>query len=183
MLGLITGLWHSNCVNTNVHYPTGVVFYYVLLQLALWWLLHVSILFWKICFPFHARSFESAGRFKYVHIVCVIVGLLVPWIPVIVVFANGGFTMITFPPLPCTGREAGPTFYGLVLPIILLLQIGITLLIILFWTVHKVCPPKTTVYIITASYIYTCDCESPLLITPYIDDYFILYIRKKGYSG
>ncbi len=130
-----------------VYYPAGVVFYYVLLQLALWWIFHVSILFWKIRFPFHARSFETARRFKYVHIVCVIVGLLVPWIPIIVVFANGGFSVVAFPPLPCTGREAGPTFYGLVLPVILLLQIGITLLIILFWTVHKVCPPKTTVYI------------------------------------
>ncbi len=118
---------------------TGMVFYYVLLQLALWWIFHVVVLFWKIRFPFHARRFESARRFKYIHIACVALGLLVPWIPIIAVFAKGGFTMTTFPQLLCTGREADPTFYALVLPVIILLQIGVTLLIILFWTVHKVC--------------------------------------------
>ncbi len=124
-------------MNTYIN-TIGVVLYYVTLQLALWWFLHVLILFWKVEFPFHARSFENAGRFKYIHIIWATVGVLLPLVPVITVLANGGFTIPQFPPLLCTGREADPTFYSLLLPIIVLLQTGITLMVILFRTIHKV---------------------------------------------
>ena len=123
----------------------GMVFYYCLFQLAVWWFCHVVSLFWKIRFPFHARSFETAHRLKYIHIVMVIVGLVLPTLPVIVAFTAGtpstrGFGLTRFPPILCTSLERDSTFYSLVLPINILLAVGVPLLIIIFWIIHKVYP-------------------------------------------
>lgn len=96
------------------------------------------MLVWKIRFPLHARSFETSHRVKYIHAAVIVSALLVPWIPVIATFATGGFTNTSFPPILCTGEDADASFYSLVVPLIVLLQVGVTLLIILFWTLHKV---------------------------------------------
>lgn len=113
------------------------MFYYTLLQEALWWFIHVAAFFWKVKFPFHARSCEER-QLKYAHIAGVLVALLLPILPVAVALANGGFVIATFPPLLCTGKKAAPTFYSLVVPVVILLQIGITMLLITFWTIRKV---------------------------------------------
>ena len=121
----------------------GIVFYYGIFQLAVWWFCHVVSLFWKIRFPFHARSFETAHRIKYIHITMVIVGLVLPTLPVIVTFTAGnpssrGFGLTRFPPILCTSLQRDPTFYSLVLPINILIAIGVPLVIIIFRTIHKV---------------------------------------------
>ena len=116
--------------------------YYGLFQLAVWWFCHEVSLFWGICFPFHARSFQTAHRTKYVHITMVAVGLVLPALSVIVTFTTGdpsGFGLTRFPPILCTGLQRDSTFYSLVLPINILLATGIPLLIIIFWIIHKVC--------------------------------------------
>ena len=116
--------------------------YYGLFQLAVWWFCHEISLFWGIRFPFHAKSFETAHRTKYVHITMVAVGLVLPALPVIVTFTTGdpsGFGLTRFPPILCTGLQRDSTFYSLVLPINILMATGIPLLIIIFWIIHKVC--------------------------------------------
>ena len=130
----------------------GVVFYYSLLQLAVFWFCHVLALFWKIRFPFHSRSFQMAHRVKYIHIAAVALGILVPFIPIIATMsqyahkrssveaATGGlgFGITRFPPLLCTGRHADTTFYSLILPLLVILMIGMTILLIIFWIIHRV---------------------------------------------
>ena len=117
----------------------GIVLYYGLLQLALWWFFHVLTLFWKIKFPLHAKAVESAHQMRYVHLTMVILGLTLPLVPVIASLATTGFGLNRFPAILCGGTNANITFYALLLPVILLLQVGITLLVVLFWTIHKVC--------------------------------------------
>ena len=73
----------------------------------------------------------------------VIVGLVLPALPVVVTFAaaardSRGFGLIRFPPILCSGLQSDATFYSFVLPINILLAIGIPLLIIIFWIIHKV---------------------------------------------
>ena len=137
-------------ISFSAFYTVGTVFYYGLFQIIVWWFCHELSLFWKIRFPFHARSFETSHRTKYVHITMVTVGLLLPALPVIVTFAiaardSRGFGLIRLPPILCSGLQRDATFYSLVLPINIFLAIGIPLLIIIFWTIHKVipCPPNT----------------------------------------
>ncbi len=119
-------------------YHTGAVFYYTLLQTTVWWLLYVLMLFWRVRFPLHIRSFGKTHWLKFVHISCVTLALLAPWIPVIAAFATGGFTNASFPPQLCTGRDSEAAFYSLMVPIMVIMQIGVSLLIVIFWTLHKV---------------------------------------------
>ncbi len=139
----------------------GMLFTYLLCQMSLWWLFHTSSLFWKVLFPFHSRSFEVSGRIKHIHISCAVIGIVLPFIPIITsmskfaadvhgqannesspgeLFLSGGlgFTFARFPALLCVGSNKNAVFYSLVLPIDLILAIGCTLLLIMFWSVHKV---------------------------------------------
>ena len=36
-----------------------------------------------VLFPFHSRPVEMSGRVKYIHITCVIIGILIPFVPII----------------------------------------------------------------------------------------------------
>ena len=137
----------------------GIVCLYTLLQIAMWWLFHTSALLWKVKFPLHARSYDNAGKTKYIHMACVIVGVVVPLLPIValmadyalevqsnavlqaanVTFMSGGlgFTLSRFPPIFCHGTSS-VMFYGLALPLILIFFVGITELVLLFAVVHKV---------------------------------------------
>ena len=138
-----------------------MLFTYILCQMAVWWLFHTASLFWKVIFPFHSRSVEVSGRVKYIHITCVIAGILFPFVPIITSMSklavdvreraeNGtsshqlflseglGFFSSRFPAILCTGSDRDAVFYSLILPIDLILATGCTLLLIIFWSVHRV---------------------------------------------
>ena len=112
----------------------------------------MCILFWKIKFPFRARSFDVSHRTKYIHIVCLLVCLIFPLLPIVVIIGHDlrtnaetaaaigtlGFGPIRFPPILCVGLDGDAVFYSLVLPIILTLAVGMALLVLMFWFVRKV---------------------------------------------
>ena len=143
---------HSVFISNLYIAPLGMIFYYCLLQLAAFWLCHVLSLFWKVKFPFHSRAFQMANHVKYIHITCVVIGVIFPLLPVVATmsqYAHGkstaevakgglGFGITRFPPLLCTGRHGDTTFYSLILPILTILMIGIPIVIIIFWIIHKV---------------------------------------------
>lgn len=131
---------------------------YTLVQLAVWWLFHTTTLFWKIRFPFHARSFEASHKIKYIHIGCVIAGVVLPLVPILTSMADFavdlesnpsrnvssfisgglGYGQTRFPPILCTGSDRNAVYYSVVLPIDMILAVGCSLLVIIFWIVHKV---------------------------------------------
>ena len=57
-----------------------------------------------------------------------------------VTFVSGGmgYGFPRFPPIICIGTDSDSVFYSIVLALIILLGIGITIIILLFWFVHKV---------------------------------------------
>ena len=104
-----------------------------------------------------------SGKVKYIHITCVIAGILLPLLPIITsmakfamdirkqnekstsqikndLFLSGGlgFTTSRFPSILCAGRDQDVIFYTVVLPINIILASGCTILINIFWSVHKV---------------------------------------------
>ena len=129
---------------------------YVICQSALWWLFHITSFFWKVVFPFHARSFS---KIRHVHITCIIIGIIFPLLPVLtsilkfsaklhmksenstsqVTFLSGGlgFRSTRFPPLLCISSDPDAMFYSLVLIVDLILASGCTLLLIIFWSLHR----------------------------------------------
>ena len=119
-----------------IFYSVGIVFYYGVIQLAVWWFCHVVSLFWGIRFPFHARSFKAAHRLKYIHIPMVIVGLVLPALPVTLISTAG----VQDSSLPSSKslQSASLTFYSVFLPANVLFAAGIPLLIIIIWVIHKV---------------------------------------------
>ena len=132
-----------------------MLFTYTLMQLATWWLFHTASLFWKIKFPFKSRAYQVSHKIKYIHIACIIAGILIPAVPIIASvvdsavdydsstgrsFLSGGlgFSQTRYPPILCTGSDGDVVFYSLVMPIDIALAIGCTLLIYIFWIIHKV---------------------------------------------
>lgn len=117
---------------------TGFVLRYSTMQFILFWVMHISFTMWKIYFPISARSIRNIHRIKYVHGICLIIGLLLPLISPIANYFKGGFVIANFPPFFCVGREADVTFYVHILPINIILGIGTSLLVLIFWKLHKV---------------------------------------------
>ena len=112
--------------------------HYIIVQAVLWWIFHVFAIFWKVYFPFHSRYFEKIHRTRYIHATCLILGLVLPAIPVAVISVNGGFIITRFPPIACVGKDADSTFYSVVLPLILLYGVGTSFLLVILWRIRRV---------------------------------------------
>ena len=69
---------------------TGILFSYLLFQLALWWFFHMCMLFWKVVFPFHSQTYTASGKVKYTHAVCLVIGLLLPMALVVTTVSEFG---------------------------------------------------------------------------------------------
>ena len=108
------------------------------------WLCHVLAIFWTVKFPLSAKNFESKGYFLFVHIGMVVVALVIPVIPVAIVFGTGGFTLTRFPPLICFARNVDVTFYALNLPLCILLATGITLIVLIFYALYALLQGQVT---------------------------------------
>lgn len=112
---------------------------YVTLQFALWWIFQVLMLFWKLLFPFHARTWERRGRFKYIHVAMVVSGVLLSFIPILVSLVLGkGYKSVDYLPQLCAPSNTNVSYYTLMLPGSLILAVGVTLLWIVAWKVIKV---------------------------------------------
>ncbi len=130
----------------------GIIVYYCSVQFNIWWVLHVSSMFLTIVFPYRTRALRISKKLTYIHIACILVGLFLPVVPIIAAMSHHaveaksgamlqgrlGFGLATFPPFLCSGIDADVTFYSLILPNIILVQIGTTMLILTIWYVHKV---------------------------------------------
>eukprot|EP00731_Ephydatia_muelleri_P010669 Em0005g1255a len=116
---------------------SGSVLFFCLMELAVLWIFHVAVIFWNVIFPLQVMDFNSRHWMKYIHALIVCVALLIPATTVAVVFGTGGFVSGTFPPLLCVSKSSEAAFYALVLPISIIIPSGVTLLLVVFWNVHK----------------------------------------------
>ena len=142
-----------------VHFvhSVGISTTYVLTQAAIWCLFHLTFLFRKVVFPFHNLS---PGKIKFIYITCILVAIILPLAPIcatISAFAvdiqkqsvnstsklsllSGGlgYNSFRFPPLLCTGTNVDAYFYSTVFPFCTIVSLGLTLLLITFWTVRNI---------------------------------------------
>ena len=127
--------------------------HYILLQINLWWVMHMAALFWKVHFPVHAKSLQSSKRLRVVHLVCVLIAVFLPVVPIIATIADNavqegdseqpvpgtlGFGLALFPPLLCSGLNSDVTFYTVIFPNVLLIIAGIVAMIFTIRKIHKV---------------------------------------------
>ena len=86
----------------------------------------------------HARKLQQGENLKYIHIGVVIAGLLIPVPGVMATAFTDGYTINRFPPLLCSSSNTDAGYYSVFLIMNILLAIGISMLIFMFWKVHKV---------------------------------------------
>jgi len=97
----------------------------------------VVAVFWAVMFPFHKRKLDAEGRTKYIYSTVILLGLILPCVPVAVSFGTGGFVAI-HANSPCTARDSRATVYSFGLAQSVLIASGISLLIIVFRKIIKV---------------------------------------------
>jgi len=97
----------------------------------------VVAVFWAVVFPFHKRKLDAAGKAKYIYFTMILLGLILPCVPVAVGFGTGGFVAI-HANFPCTGRDSRAIVYSFVLAQSVIIATGISLLIIVFRKLIKV---------------------------------------------
>ena len=100
----------------------------------------MAAVFLAVVFPFHKRKFDAEGKNKYIYSTMVLLGLILPCVPVAVTFGIGGFVVrdVQFPPIICLARDRGTTVYSLGIAESVLIATGISLLIIVFRKAVKV---------------------------------------------
>ena len=125
---------------TTMNLPiSGSVLFYCFMQIAVLWICHVCMIFWNVRFPDYYLLLTRRHQLKYIHLMTILIAIFVPCIPVAVAFGTGGFINARFPPLLCLSRSANAAFFSLVLPVSILIASGVSLLLAVFWTLHKVC--------------------------------------------
>ena len=125
-------------LSTNLFFSffTGIAALYFILQAIILLSCHTATLFWAVRFPLHRKYHERLGHMKYIHIAVVLVGLLLPSIPVIAALSTGGF-ITTFSPLYCTAKNMDANFYSFILPNAITAILTMTILVLILWIIAK----------------------------------------------
>ena len=118
---------------------TAVVFYYIYTQAVFLWCLHIGSIFWGLVFPFQAHRFKVSGKYKYLHLAVILLAIFIPGISVAGALAPEGVRFQRFPPIICVADSRNGNFYGFLLPVTIMNAIGTSLLVLIFWMIHKVC--------------------------------------------
>ena len=113
------------------------------MQQVLLWFFHIVAVFWGTKFPFHAKSFQRKGYFKYVHAAMLITSIALPFVPVAVVQGTGKSTLSQIPAFLCTARSPEAFFYSFVLPASIILAAGMSLVVLIFQVIVHVTQTQT----------------------------------------
>ena len=115
------------------------MFSYGLSQFCIWNTLYYVFLFWGVVYPFSYRTFKiSNNRIRYAHIISVLLAVVLP-LPGALGHLRRGLIAIRFPALTCVGRDLTYIFYANILPFSILLAANTCMLVLIFWTIFKVC--------------------------------------------
>ena len=80
---------------------------------------------------------KKEKKTKYFHITTILLALLYPTLPALFNL-HDGYVMADTPTTICFGRSSTVTFFGLILPLSVLIAVATTALIITFWKILKV---------------------------------------------
>ena len=116
---------------------TGFILHALVLQIVLYWLLHLIHLFMKFIFPFAIRRYDTRKWKRIFHITEVIAINLLTAITPIYTVVDSKYYPYGFPPVLCV-PNATLTFYSLVLPLIFMLWIGTSIILLMLWRLQMV---------------------------------------------
>ena len=119
----------------NLFLLLGAAIFYLGTQLMILWMVQVSMLFWKLLFPFHARHWEQRGStFKYIHVGTVVLAILFPAILITISLNVGAqYKGVDYLPQLCGPDDKNVSYYTFLLPGGITSAVGVTLLWIIAW--------------------------------------------------
>ena len=121
----------------HFYVTAGFVLHAGVLQIVLYWLLHLIHLFLKFIFPFAIRRFDTKKWKRIFHITELILIILFTIIAPIYIILGSKYYPYGYPPVLCV-PNATLTFYTLVLPIILMLCLGTCIILLMLWRLQMV---------------------------------------------
>ena len=124
---------HLNCLSFK--FFTGIVYSYTIIQLGIFWLCHVSVIFMKTQFLFYSRGLEKS---KTIHITVVRLAVLLHCIPVIAAFSTGGYMTALHPQILCIAKNTDTAYFSFEFVLSVITAIGGPLLVITFMITIKV---------------------------------------------
>ena len=134
----LTGIVNITNERNFLHCSTlciGALTMYCTFPISLFWLFHCGTFFWGVFWPYHYSVSKTSGRIKYYHISAVVISLSVPLILVLAVQFNGGYGLIlSLYPL-CGPACPEALFYGILLPLDIIIASALSLLIATLWHV------------------------------------------------
>ena len=113
----------------------GGAILYALLMITVMWLFQTAFLFWAVVYPLRYHTHNTPRNLKYIHLVVVAVSFVVPIIPIASIGASEGYGLNILSYYKCYSSGAEDTFYGFIVPVIIMVIAGTTLTIIIFWTI------------------------------------------------
>lgn len=128
---------------------TGFVIIYAVLPLAVWVTIQIAFILTGVYFPFYAqRLLTSKWKRRSLHVFALLLGLFLP-VPTVVVLSVKGNSLLatTFPPIVCTSQRRDIMVFTWMIPLNTMLAAMITMLVLIFYKVIKVCTHLTAHYI------------------------------------
>ena len=117
---------------TGFYFDAGILMY------SQFWLLFVFHLFMKVVDPLNTWIINKQEYVRKIHIIeVVIVFIFALTTPIITVAATDGYHIGIFPPRACHS-DPEVLFHGILLPSIILCIIGICLILVTFFHIHRV---------------------------------------------
>ena len=115
----------------------GFITHAGVVQIVLYWLLHLIHLFFKFFFPFAIRRVDTKNWKRAFHIGEVIFVNVTTCIAPIYILIKSKYYPYGYPPNLCI-PNADLTFYSGLLPIVIFLCTGTCLLVLMFWRLQMV---------------------------------------------
>ena len=116
----------------------GALLLYSMLMVALLWLFHTATFFWGVMWPYHYSVTRDEGRIKYIHIFVLLVSCIMPTVSVVAVQFSGGYGLSITTGHLCGIMKSEDLFYGVLLPLDVIIIIVVTLLLITGWRIADI---------------------------------------------
>ena len=113
------------------------MFQFLLLLNFIFWLAHITYLSVMLVSP-RAKSIMKRKKQTIIHISIVVVGIFISALGPIITLAGFDYIPSRLPPVYCSANNFDVLFYTFVFPLQIIMTIGVSLLIMLFWMTHKV---------------------------------------------
>ena len=121
------------------HICSGITFHVSIILGFSFWTVHIIHIWITVDLPHLTFTKKLRNHPKVVHIAVVSACILLSIIGPIVALTEYSYVVSRVPALVCTPNDLDFVFYSLILPCIFLLATSTSFLVLLFWTVYKVC--------------------------------------------